>query len=124
MQALTKMAEAAKVVHLAKGETLVRRGDPRRALHVVAAGLVEIERDDPPIRAAFGRRTLIDSYGALRFGEAAYDVRALAPSTVLTLRDEDFFDVMEDHFDLSLACFAALARDRERVLSQIAAAKR
>jgi hypothetical protein len=79
------------------------------------------------IRARLGVRTRIRGPDRARrvaatrlFAIRDEDHEAFALHRYLRLRDEDFFDVMEDHFDLARSVFADLSAQRERVLNRLA----
>ena len=49
-------------------------------------------------------------------GEHQFFARALTDSVVLRIREEDWFDVMEDHFDVARSAFRYMATERGRVM--------
>ena len=136
IQALVSLAPSADEVRLAAGELLFERGEARGVLFVVVAGCVELEcsysngdtsgpellRPEAPrpagARHRYGSASLLG--GAPSFGEALarQSARALTPAVVLRLREEDFYDVMEDHFDLARSALGYLASENERRLDE------
>lgn len=115
IQPLLNLAPTAEARHLAPGEVLFEQGDRVALLHVVARGLIEIEREDPPIRARFGRGELVAGAPAIANAERAFTARAATDAVVVTLRREDLVDVMEDHFAALRSVVAYLAEERDRM---------
>ncbi|MBW2453098.1 MAG: cyclic nucleotide-binding domain-containing protein [Deltaproteobacteria bacterium] len=115
IQPLLMLAPAAEARHLAPGEVLFEQGDRVALLHVVARGIIEIEREDPPIRARFGRGELVAGAPAIANAERAFTARAATDAMVVTLRREDLVDVMEDHFAALRSVLAYLAEERDRM---------
>jgi len=121
IQGLTRLAGLAEEVRHAPGDVISRRGDPCDALVVVARGLVRIERDDPHIEARLGAGSLVGGYATIGHDAHEYETTALAPTAALRVRKEDFFDLLEDHFEVTRAVLGFLAAERERVLAERAA---
>ena len=92
-----------------------RRSATKR-FFLVESGLIEVERTDPEIRARFGPRSLVCGYGALGDAEEHYNARALVPSVVFSVREEDFFDLLELHFDMARSVLVGMALERERLM--------
>lgn len=123
IQALVSLAPYLEEVRLAAGEVLFQLGETRDVFFVVARGLIELERVSPPGLARFGPASLVGGTAALGDIEHRYSARAVIDSVVLRVREEDFFDVMEDHFDLARSVFADLAIQRERLLNLVELSK-
>jgi CRP-like cAMP-binding protein len=123
IQSLVSLAPYLDEMRLAAGESLFEVGEVRGMFFVVARGLIELERSEPPGRATFGPGSLVGGTAALGDVEHHYAGRAVTDSVILRVREEDFFDVMEDHFDLARSVFADLAAQRERVMNLIERAK-
>ncbi len=119
IQALVSLSPYIEELHLAPGDTLFERGTTRGSFCVVACGIIEVERARPHGRVQFGPGTLVGGAAALADIERDEQARALSDSVVLRVRLEEFFDVMEDHFDLARSVFAYLAAERERVMNRI-----
>lgn len=116
IQALTTMADLIEETRLDAGAQLYAQGDASSAIFVIVRGTLEIERDDPAIRASFGPGSLLAGLGSLGYLEQPYSARALAPSLVLKVDKEDLFDLLEIHFDMVRSVLAIMARERELVL--------
>jgi CRP-like cAMP-binding protein len=120
IQALVSLAPLVEEVRLSVGETLYRPGELDGVFFVVARGVIETERLDPPAKSLFGQGSLLGGNAALGDAEHRYAARALTEAVLLRVREEDFFDVMEDHFDLARSMFAYLAAERERLMNRLA----
>jgi CRP-like cAMP-binding protein len=114
IQALIRIADAARERELDSGEVLIEQGAPAPASFIVANGLLEMKRDEPRISAGFGVNRLLGGYAGI--GQATWPATFVArqPSRVIEFGQEDLFDVMEDHFSVvrSVMRFLALERDR------------
>jgi CRP-like cAMP-binding protein len=119
IQALVSLSPYIEELHLAPGQALFERGTTRGSFCVVACGTIELERAQPHGVAHFGLGTLVGGAAALADIERDEQARAVSESVVLRVRLEEFFDVMEDHFDLARSVFAYLAAERERVMNLI-----
>jgi len=116
VQPLSVLAELTEEVHTKAGELLFERGDGSGTIYVVVHGAIEVTREDPVLTARFGPGSVV--CGAAVLGEAgAYEARALVPSVTLCFREEDYFDVMEEHFGVIRAAQRALIAEREALNS-------
>ena len=126
IQALVSLAPSADEIRLAAGELLFERGEARGVLFVVVAGCLELERNSsregsPPADGAllrYGAASLLGGAPSFAEGLARQRARALTPAVVLRIREEDFYDVMEDHFDLARSVLSFLAGENERRLDE------
>lgn len=116
VQSLVRLALLATEIHLEAGETLFRRGGAAGKFHFVAQGVIEATHDSPRLIARFDGGDLVCGYGALGNADNQYVARALAPTVVFAYCEEDFFDVMEEHFDLTRSVLSAIAGDYTRLV--------
>ncbi|HEU4404228.1 MAG TPA: cyclic nucleotide-binding domain-containing protein [Polyangiaceae bacterium] len=117
VQALMDLARLASDLSVAPG-ALVFGGGRQRHLFVVARGLVRTRRPGaPPFEADFGPGTIVGGLGALGGHEERLEARAVEPSVLVSFEREDYFDLMEDHFDMVRSALTALIDERERLLS-------
>ncbi|HEU4534966.1 MAG TPA: cyclic nucleotide-binding domain-containing protein [Polyangiaceae bacterium] len=117
VQALMDLARLASGRALAPGD-LVFEARRQRHLYVVARGLVRARRrGEPPFELDFGPGSLVAGLGALAGLEEQFEARAVEPSLLVTFEREDYFDLMEDHFDVVRSALTALIEERERLLS-------
>jgi CRP-like cAMP-binding protein len=121
IQTLLSLAPAALEVRIAQGETLFRAGEVRAVFYVVVSGCIELRREHPPGVARFGPATLVGGVPAIGDAERLYSAHALRDSVLLCFREVDFFDVMEDHFELARCVLAFIASERVRVVDELEA---
>jgi CRP-like cAMP-binding protein len=119
IQALVTLAPAAEELRIDAGQTLFRSGEVRGVFFVIARGLIELERSQPPGKARFGPASIVGGSSAFGDMERFYTARAVRASVLLRIREDDFFDVMEDHFDLARSVMAYMSAQREQVMDQL-----
>jgi CRP-like cAMP-binding protein len=118
VQPVSDLAVASQDVRFGPGETLFDRGTPRDRLYLVIEGEVEATREAPHVvrRAMAGEIVC----GAASFGEPALAWKAVArgPVRALAFRVDDWFDLMEEHFDMVRSALAALSLAQEGLLEK------
>jgi CRP-like cAMP-binding protein len=114
-QSLIRVARATTARRVLAGELVASQGDPMPSIIIVVNGEVRIERDDPPLEAAFGPTEVVGGHLGLGLDVWPFSARAAVDATVLVLPLDDLFDIMEDHFDLVLAVRADWTADMERL---------
>jgi CRP-like cAMP-binding protein len=111
VQTLTSLAELATVVHAEEDEVLAPRGEPKRAMLLVASGEVAATREAPALVGRFGPGSLVG--GALAVMDLTeYEFRARARTRVLAIARDDYVDLMEEHFGLVRSTARALVEER------------
>jgi CRP-like cAMP-binding protein len=121
IQALVSLAPSADEVRLAAEELLFERGEARGVLFVVVAGCLELDGSSPSAeggRHRYGAASLLGGGPSFAEALARQSARAVTPAVVLRVREEDFYDVMEDHFDLARSVLSFLASETERRLDE------
>lgn len=111
VQALVRLAVLARELHPEAGSTVFQRGEAKGLFFLVAEGVVEAVHEAPALVARFGRGDLVCGYGALGNADNQYVATARSPAVVLSFSEEDFFDVMEEHFELTRSVLAGIAQD-------------
>jgi len=119
VQTLTNLAAAADEVAFAPGQEVLARGTPRDRLFIVADGLVEASREDPPVLGRFGPGDMVAGAVALAEPSLAWRAHAVRPTRALALRIELLLDELEEHFDVVRAAMTAMATERARVMDRI-----
>jgi CRP-like cAMP-binding protein len=119
IQALVSLAPLIEEEQFAPGQILYEPGNTRGAFCVIACGTVEVSRGARQSISHYGPGTLVGGAAALADIERDERARAIDDGLALRVRLEEFFDVMEDHFDLARSVFAYLAAERERVMNLI-----
>jgi CRP-like cAMP-binding protein len=114
VQTLTSLAELATVVHAEEDEVLAPRGEPKRAMLLVASGEVAATREAPTLAGRFGPGALV--CGALAVTDLTdYEFRARSRTRVLAIARDDYVDLMEEHFGLVRSTARALIEERVRL---------
>jgi AAA family ATP:ADP antiporter len=106
---LALLASIAEEVDVRPDTVLIRQGEPTNAMYVVIDGLVELEgvgnqRLEASEGQAFGTWALIDEAPSL------VTATVLAPSRLLQITRNDFYDLLSDHSELALGLLQGLAR--------------
>jgi CRP-like cAMP-binding protein len=121
VQPLSDLAVASQEFRFERGETILDRGAPRDRIVLVVEGEIEARRSGSDLvrRAVAGEIVC----GAAAFGEAAPFWAALGskPGRALAFRVDDWFDLMEEHFDMVRSALAAMSSRREELLDQLGA---
>jgi CRP-like cAMP-binding protein len=119
IQALVSLAQVATEIRVRAGETLFRAGEVTGVFFVVARGCIELERSAPPGGARFGPAAIVGGIPALGDAERMYSARAVRDSVLLCFRESDFFDIMEDHFELARSVLAFIADQHVAIVDEI-----
>jgi CRP-like cAMP-binding protein len=108
---LIALAERAAVIELEAGATITTRRPDEVVVVVVAHGVLEVEVGDAhgDARARVGAGELLGAAGALDAEAPAVTARAVEPSVVLELGQDDFIDVLAEHPVASRALARELA---------------
>jgi CRP-like cAMP-binding protein len=120
VQVLVEVADLMEEMTFAAGQTLYERGRGGGHIFLVLGGKVIADRSDPNVSVAFGPGSLV--CGMAAFGEtaSAWEARAVEPTRALALLVEDWFDLMEEHFDLVRSALRALALTSEALRDELA----
>jgi CRP-like cAMP-binding protein len=116
---LANLARLVEERRLEPKEVLFRIGEPAKNLFVVVNGRVDLIREDPVVRASFGPRTLVGGFSALGVADRIFSAEAVTRAQVLKIRIEDYFDLMEDHFEVGRTVLAEIARERTRLMTYV-----
>jgi CRP-like cAMP-binding protein len=121
LQTLSDLAASSEEVAFSPGVALFQRAVPRERVFLVIEGEVQATREPSQGVWRFGPGEIV--CGAAAIGEPALSWRAVAQGPVRTLayRIEDWFDLMELHFDLVRSAVTWLALERERLHDLLAA---
>jgi CRP-like cAMP-binding protein len=124
VQTLSDLALVCEETTFAPGDVLFDRGATGDRVFLVVDGLVTASRGPSGDGLTFGPGQILCGAAALlaAFGEEPLSWTARASSAVRTLafRTEDWFDLMEEHFDLVRSALAGLALERERLAELVA----
>ncbi len=117
MEALADLARDVRETRLDADVQLWTEGDPSGAWLFILHGEVDVE-SSTGMKATFGPGDVIGSLGTLANVPRWYSARTVSPVVALRTDDEALFDVMEDHFDFSMALVRSMARGFMTLLEQ------
>jgi len=119
VQALSDLAVASQEVSFERGGPIFAPGIPRDRIYVVIEGEIEASRGGPDLVRVAASGEIV--CGAAAFGEPAraWTARGTKAGRALTFRVDDWFDLMEEHFDMVRSALAALSATREALLLEL-----
>jgi CRP-like cAMP-binding protein len=112
-QAIASLAQYTEELRFEPGATVFEAGTVSDVLYVVAYGAVELSRAAPSLHVVHAAGDVLGGAAALCRELSPYSARALRPSVVLKIRDEDYFDQAEEHPELIRAALAYLVAELE-----------
>lgn len=120
IQAVALLARLGRPRLIRQGGLLHEQGEPRTSLCLVGQGQLQLARQGDPAVGRFGPGSVAGSLGMLARPRHDATLSATTDAVVLELDDDDFFEAMDDHFDLARAVFAYMAKERGRLMELIA----
>ncbi len=123
IQVLVELADLMEEVTFEPGETIFERGNQRGEALLVLQGEAEGNRLDPRLRVVFGPGSVVGGVASLGEPVLAWEARAITRVRALSMRLEDWFDLMEEHFDLVRSALSAMALQREAILDDLSTGK-
>ncbi len=119
IQVLVELADSLREITFEPGETIFERGHWRGESFFVLEGEAEGELANPQIRVLFGPGSFVGGIASLGEPILGWNVRARTRVRALSMRIEDWFDLMEEHFELVQSALAQFAHVRERILEDL-----
>jgi CRP-like cAMP-binding protein len=119
VQPLSDLATASEEVSFEPGAMLFERHAIRPPLLVVIAGEFEASREDPGLMWRGSSGQVVAGTAAFEDGRNDWQARAVTRLNALSFGIEDWFDVMEENFDMVRSTLAALALERERLVTDL-----
>jgi CRP-like cAMP-binding protein len=116
VQPVSDLAAAAEEVQFAAGEHLFER-DSCDHIFVIVEGCVEADRREPRVTWQGGPGKIVCEsvcFGALT---SSWEARAITRTRALSFGVDDWFDVLQENFEMVRATLATFARERERLLA-------
>jgi CRP-like cAMP-binding protein len=120
IEAIARLARFAKPETALAGEVIIRPGEGGGELLLIGAGIVALERAEPMLRARFGAGSLAGGLAMVGRSVSDFTLTAETPAVVLRIPDDDWFEAIDDHFDLARAVFAHMAGERENFMKILA----
>jgi len=119
VQPLSDLASASDEVSFAAGARIFERGVRSERVFVVIDGRVEASRVSPPVTWRGGPGAMVCGVVALADESSAWEARAVTDVRALAFGLEDWFDVMEENFEMVRATLGTLAREHERLSEEL-----
>jgi CRP/FNR family cyclic AMP-dependent transcriptional regulator len=113
---LGRLAEAAEVTEHPEGETLTEEGGLGHRFYLILEGGGVVERGGKQV-AAIGPGDFVGEIGLLGGGRSTASVRCTGPTRCLTLRREDFWEVLEAEPAIALRILEVVARRLEEEIT-------
>jgi len=114
-QPISDLASVCREVSYGPDEPVLIRGGRRDELFVIVEGRVSAQRGSPDVAWKGGPGQLVAGVATLGERGRDWEARAVTATRVLTFSVEDWFDVMEENFELVRATLEALATEMERL---------
>jgi CRP-like cAMP-binding protein len=119
VQPLSDLAVASQEVEFDRGEVVFDRGVPRDRVFVVVEGEVEASREAPDLVRIARAGDIVGGAAAIGEPAVAWQARATRRGRALAFRVDDWFDLMEEHFDMVRSALAALSLRHEELLEEL-----
>jgi CRP-like cAMP-binding protein len=120
VQTLSDLAASSEEVELAPGGVLFEGHVAKSRFFLVVEGQVDGLHEPSNMVCPFGPGEIVSGAGAFGEPALAWAARAKTKARVLGFRIEDWFDLIEVHFDLVRSALASSALERERLLDLLA----
>jgi CRP-like cAMP-binding protein len=120
IQVLVELADSVEEVIFEPGEAIFQRGLPCGQAFLALEGEAAGDRNDPRLDVSFGPGSFVGGVASLGEPVIEWQARAVTRVRALSLPLEDWFDHMEEHFDLVRSALSALALMRETMLDDLA----
>jgi CRP-like cAMP-binding protein len=120
VQTLSDLANASEELTFAAGESLFERGATTGVVYVILRGEVQASRTDPEVTWRGGPADIVCGTAAFTESVGAWQARAVTPARALVFRVDDWFDLLEEHFEMVRSTLAALSIRRETLLDGLA----
>jgi CRP-like cAMP-binding protein len=108
--ALAALGQLTTAVRIPKGAIVEREGTPLRTVYLLLEGELKASREGR-LLGVFGARNSVGVLATLARDRLGFTCEALADTTALALRADDFLEVLEDHFELMYSAMRGLAHD-------------
>jgi CRP-like cAMP-binding protein len=119
IQVLVELADSVEELTFPQGALLHERHERRGQAFFVLEGEATAARNAPDIEVLFGPGTFVGGAASLGDPMLAWRASAVTPMRVLSMHLDDWFDHMEEHFDLARSALSALALLREAILHDL-----
>ena len=108
--ALAALARITTALRIPKGTVIEREGRPFGTVYLLIEGEIRATRQGR-LLGVFSGRSTVGVLSTLARDRQGLTCEALADTTALVLRADDFLEVLEDHFELMYSAMRGLAHD-------------
>ncbi len=108
-QILDALVPRARLLQLAAGQRLLRRGEPNLRVYIVISGQLRVELDDSPL-AFIEQGETVGELSLLAGSAATATVAAEKPTQLLVLDEETFWWLAESSHEFSVGLLVRLAK--------------
>jgi CRP-like cAMP-binding protein len=119
VQPLSDLAAATEEVVFPAGDPIFARGAPPGRVLVIIDGRVEGSRESPAVTWNGGPGQMVCGVVSLGAGVPAWEAHAATRVRCLEFGIDDWFDVMEENFEMVRATLAALATEHELLVGEL-----
>ena len=113
-QGIANLAQSAVEARFGPGEVVVAAGSTSTVVSLMVEGEVELQSPEG-LRVRRAGRDFLAHVEELTSAPRLNSVIASSPLIVLQIDREELLDRLEEHFDLTMALFAAIAREQEKL---------
>jgi CRP/FNR family transcriptional regulator, cyclic AMP receptor protein len=106
---LAQVALVTEELRRGAGEVVIREGEPGESLYLLVEGRVAVLKGDSQV-AELGEREVFGEMALLDPGPRSATVRAKTDVTLLTIRSEDFGDIMAEKPEIARGVIQVLTR--------------
>jgi CRP-like cAMP-binding protein len=123
VQVLADVVSLVKEETFAPGERIWSRGEVPGRTFIIVEGEAIAERSNPSLSVRFGPGMAVAGVASLGDAVKEWEAHAVTRLRVLSLPIEEWFDEMEEHFDLVRSALGALALVRDEIVDELARGK-
>lgn len=116
VQPVSDLAAAAEELQFSAGEHLFERDSCDRVF-VIIDGRIEADRRDPLVTWHGGPGQIVCETVCFGGVASSWEARAVTRTRALSFGIDDWFDVLQENFEMVRATLATFARERERLLA-------
>jgi len=106
---LAHLAAIAKKEDFGANEVIYRESEPMSSLYLVLDGKIRLSRAGRDVKLA-GPKDVLGSWSLLDDDPPVVTATVVEPSSALKIDREDFFDLIDDHAEITQAIFRSLVR--------------
>ena len=106
---LAHLAAIAKVEDFGANDVIYRESEPMSSLYLILDGKIRLSRAGRDVKLA-GSKDVLGSWSLLDEDPPIVTATVVEPSSTLRIDREDFFDLIDDHAEITQAIFRSLVK--------------